>query len=312
MSDQEAKSNTAAAEGIVNIVSGAVMDPVTSEENPIGSVASEAANSNPPATPAPHSSLGESSIAEESERQAAFPHIFSQRVEKVRLKIKTELNNAGKAMAYLNLLEQAQNLVSQGSSYYEEAERLLSEVEYHLAFRERMARASRRVGIPLFFYEVIWFIILIWILIQINTVPTYEIIRNSSPITEVNLVHLLSSLIWGGLGGVVGALYALWKHIAKEQDFDPQYALWYLTNPVLGVMLGGFIFLVIQAGFFSLTAGVEPGLNIRSAFVIYVLAWISGFKQNVVYEIVRRILDVFRVETSPTSSGASAETGTER
>ncbi len=309
MSDQEARSSATAAESIVNGVSNTTKNPATSEENLIGPVASEVGHSNPPATPAPHSSLGESSTAEESGRQAAFPHIFGQRAEEARLKIKTELNNAEKALAYLNLLEQAQNLVSQGSSYYEEAERLLSEVEYHLAFRERMVRASRRVGIPLFFYEVIWFTILVWMLIQINTVPTYEIIRNSSPITEVNLVHLLSGLIWGGLGGVVGALYALWKHIAKEQDFDPQYALWYLTNPVLGVMLGGFIFLVIQAGFFSLTAGVEPGLNIRSAFVIYVLAWICGFKQNVVYEIVRRILDVFRVETPspPSETGAGAE-----
>jgi hypothetical protein len=33
-----------------------------------------------------------------------------------------------------------------------------------------------------------------------------------------------------------------------------------------------------------------------------VLAWISGFKQNVVYEIVRRILDVFRVGESETKS----------
>ncbi|MCX8023569.1 MAG: hypothetical protein N3A60_00030 [Thermanaerothrix sp.] len=275
-------------------------------------MASETEHSSSPTTPAPHSSLEESPTAEEPEWKAAFLHTFTQRTEEARLKIKTELNNAEKAIAYLGLLEQAQNLVSQGSSYYEEAERLLSEVEYHLAFRERMIRASQRVGIPLFFYEVIWFVALIWMLIQINTVPTYEVIRNSSPIAEVNLVHLLSSLIWGGLGGVVGALYALWKHIAKEQDFDPQYALWYLTNPVLGVMLGGFIFLVIQAGFFSLTAGIEPGLNIRSAFVIYVLAWISGFKQNVVYEIVRRILDVFRVELPSTPSGTSADTRAEQ
>lgn len=310
MSDQEAKSSATGAEGIVNDIADAVKD--SSEENLTGFVVSEVEHSIPLTTPEPQSSLGGSSTAEEPEWRAAFPHIFSQRVEEARLKIKTELNDANKAVAYLDLLEQAQNLVSQGSSNFEEAERLLSEVEYHLAFRERMIRASRRVGIPLFFYEVIWFVTLVWVLIQINTVPTYEVIRSSSPITEVNLVHLLSSLIWGGLGGVVGALYALWKHIAKDQDFDPQYALWYLTNPVLGVMLGGFIFLVIQAGFFSLTAGIEPGLNIRSAFVIYVLAWISGFKQNVVYEIVRRILDVFRVETPSTPSGASAETRTEQ
>ncbi len=241
-----------------------------------------------------------------------YPGVFMDRVDKARKSIQSSLNNPQKAVAFLDLLEKAQNLVSQGSEYYEEAERLLSEVEYHLAFMERMRRASQRVGFPLFLYEVLWFGVFAWGLVQINLAPTYEAIRSASPISEVNLVHLLSSLIWGGLGGVVGALYALWKHIAKEQDFDPQFALWYLTNPVLGIMLGGFIFLVIQAGFFSLTAGVEPGLNIRSAFVIYVLAWISGFKQNVVYEIVRRILDVFRVEAPTPASGATSGGEAER
>ena len=103
-------------------------------------------------------------------------------------------------------------------------------------------------------------------------------------------------MIWGGFGGVVGALYALWKHIAKEQDFDAQYALWYVTNPILGLALGGFVYLLIQAGFLSLTAGASSGETIHSAAVIYVFAWICGFKQNVIYEIVRRILDVFRVD----------------
>lgn len=248
-----------------------------------------------------------SSVADKvNEWHELFRRNFIDRVDGVRDSIRSTVNNPQKAVVFLDLLEKAQNLCSQGSEYYEEAERLLSEVEYHLAFMERVRRASQRVGFPLFLYEIFWFSVLAWGVLQINLAPTYEVIRNASPIAEVNLVHLLSSLIWGGLGGVVGALYALWKHVAKEQDFDPQYTMWYLTNPVLGVMLGGFVFLVIQAGFFSLTAGVEPGLNIRSAFVIYVLAWISGFKQNVVYEIVRRILDVFRVETpAPTSGGST-------
>lgn len=304
MSDQEPKPYVTEVSDLADDTVGTEETPVlTPEPNIKGSVSPETERSDFSPTAATLPLLGE------TEWKEGFLRVFIQRVENARLKIHTSINNAQKAIAYLSLLEQAQNLVSQGSAYYEEAERLLSEVEYHLAFRERMVRASQRVGTPLFFYEILWFVVFIWGLVQINMMPTYEMIRNSSPITEVNLVHLLSSLIWGGLGGVVGALYALWKHIAKEQDFDPQYALWYLTNPILGVMLGGFIFLVIQAGFFSLTAGIEPGLNIRSAFVIYVLAWISGFKQNVVYEIVRRILDVFRVETpsAPSETGAGVE-----
>ncbi|WP_299028325.1 hypothetical protein [uncultured Thermanaerothrix sp.] len=278
-----------------------------------GNLTSELANPDSPGSEWPVT-LREVSRATDkvSEWHELFERNFIDRVDGVRDSIRSTVNNPQKAVTFLDLLEKAQNLFGQGSEYYEEAERLLSEVEYYLAFMERVRRASQRVGFPLFLYEIFWFSVLAWGVLQINLAPTYEVIRNASPIAEVNLVHLLSSLIWGGLGGVVGALYALWKHVAKEQDFDPQYTMWYLTNPVLGVMLGGFVFLVIQAGFFSLTAGIEPGFNIRSAFVIYVLAWISGFKQNVVYEIVRRILDVFRVETPVQTSGVSTGGEAER
>jgi hypothetical protein len=115
---------------------------------------------------------------------------------------------------------------------------------------------------------------------------------------------------------VVGAIFALWKHVAVDQDFDSQYSMWYITNPVLGIALGGFVFLVIQAGFLSLTASTTGGNAIQSALVIYVLAWVCGFKQNVVYEIVRRILDVFKVDSSSkanteekTGAGDSAGVG---
>ena len=228
---------------------------------------------------------------------------LARRLDEAREKVKSGINNPALALGLFDKLEKAQNLILQGKEYYEESECLLSEVEYQLIFTERVIQASRKVGLPLFFYETAIFMLFAWALFRINMMPWYQFIQQASPLAEVNLVQLLSSLIWGGLGGVVGALYALWKHVAKDQDFDPQYALWYLTNPILGLMLGGFAFLVIQAGFFSLTAGMDSGAGIRSAFVIYVLAWISGFKQNVVYEIVRRILDVFRVEPSASAEG---------
>ncbi|GAP11209.1 hypothetical protein BECAL_02395 [Bellilinea caldifistulae] len=211
-------------------------------------------------------------------------------------RIKEEINKVELAGQLFDKIERSRQLLFEGKDNYEESERLIVDVEHRLDFIRRVKQSSRTVGMRLFIYELIIFITLIAIFVLINTEPQASLINQASPFASVNLVQFINTLLWGGFGGVVGAFYALWKHIAAEQDFDPQYALWYITNPLLGIALGAFVFLVFQAGFFSLTAGTEENVSIRSALVIYVFAWVSGFKQNVVYEIVRRILDVFRVE----------------
>ena len=107
----------------------------------------------------------------------------------------------------------------------------------------------------------------------------------------------------------MGGLYALWKHAADTQDFDAQYRMWYLTNPILGISVGAFIFLVIRAGLFSLVAGTSQTTPISSAWLIYAAAWIAGFKQNVVYQVVHRILNVFQVNDSGTTPQETGKQG---
>ncbi|HAD06873.1 MAG TPA: hypothetical protein DCE76_06905 [Anaerolineaceae bacterium] len=220
-------------------------------------------------------------------------------------RIKGEVNKVELAGQLFDQIQRARQLLFEARENFEEAERLIVEVEHRLDFIQRVKQASRTVGLRLFGYELLIFIALISVFVIINIEPQASLINQASPFASVNLVQFINTLLWGGFGGVVGAFYALWKHIAAEQDFDPQYALWYITNPLLGIALGAFVFLVFQAGFFSLTAGMEENVTIRSALVIYVFAWVSGFKQNVVYEIVRRILDVFRVElgSKPAQAG---------
>lgn len=223
-----------------------------------------------------------------------------KRSEAAQEAINSFINNIKTATALLELVRQARNEILAGKDHFEEADRLLSEAEYRIDFYQRMVKSARRIGGWLLAYEVLWLIglgICVALLNLTQTRPSLQTV-----FTAVDVSQFLNSLVWGGLGGVVGALYALWKHVADDQDFDSQYAMWYITNPVLGVALGAFVFLIIQAGFFSLTAGANAGQTIQSAAVIYVLAWICGFKQNVVYEIVRRILDVFRVNVQTEST----------
>lgn len=211
------------------------------------------------------------------------------------------INLRATAIELLDKVQMGRSLLLAGRENFDEADRLISEVEHAVEMKNKVIVGSKRVAPWLFIYEATWLVGLGWstFILAGNPVPT----TTGATSNLINLNQLLTSLCWGGLGGVVGAFFALWKHVAVEQDFDSQYAMWYLTNPIMGVALGGFVFLVIQAGFLSLTAGATGSEAIKSALVIYVLAWVCGFKQNVIYEIVRRILDVFKVDPESKANG---------
>ncbi len=100
-----------------------------------------------------------------------------------------------------------------------------------------------------------------------------------------------STFMWGGIGGAVGALYSLWWHVADRQDFDRQYVMWYIVQPIMGMVLGGIIYLAIAAGFLVLQA-VPPSdpTSVGSWLMPSLLACIAGFRQNFVYEVLNRIM----------------------
>ncbi len=222
-------------------------------------------------------------------------------------RVNREVNRTTLARQLLNQILDARNLLRRGPDYYEEAERLLNEVAYRLELQRRVHTWARQYGWKLFAYELAWVIALVSamflapaVLLRWAPVLGY----NPDPQAGVDSVQWLilgiKSALWGGLGGATGALYALWRHIARDQDFDPLYSIWYYASPLMGTMLGAFAYLAIQAGLFSLTAGVDSRIN--SAAVVFLLAWMSGFQQNVVYNIVRRILKAVGLDRAGTES----------
>ncbi len=235
-----------------------------------------------------------------------------RRADGLQKRINREVNNTRLAKALLDKILDARNALRQGPDQYEEAERLLNEVAYRLDLQQRVRRWSRDIGYKLFFYEVAWVLALVVLMLVAPIVlhrwatdMGYSVDPNAGVDSVQWLILGLKSAIWGGLGGVTGALYALWRHIAREQDFDPQYTIWYLSSPLMGMVLGAFAFLAIQAGLFSLTAGSDSRIN--SAAVVFLLAWMSGYQQNVVYNMVRRILRAFRLDDDPDDAKPSGE-----
>jgi hypothetical protein len=204
------------------------------------------------------------------------------RIDSAQQDIKMKVPNMLIARELIANLEQARNELLAGKEYYEEAERTISEVELRIAVVER-AKSDNWAAIALFLYEVIWAVLFM----------TFFIITNQAP-EITNIILVMSSAIWGGIGGIAGAFYALWKHVARDVDFSKQYYLWYISNPVMGLILGAFIYLVMKGSLLSMTTETNIQ-DITSPFIIYLLAFVVGYQQNVAWALVRRVVQVFQL-----------------
>ncbi len=224
------------------------------------------------------------------------------RIEQARLGVAKNITSASLARSLYEQIERARNELLAGRDHYEEAERSLSEVEFRVATFPQVAKESYswKGGLGLLFYEILWMIFyIILILFLPSAVAGFLEARLGDTLGSVfgstEDIHIfIVSLMMGGFGGVVGALYALWLHIARDQDYSNQYVMWYLTNPLMGMLLGGVMFLFIKGGLIAVTP--ESGADIDSPYIIYILAWIVGYQQNVAYDIIRRVLRVFRIQ----------------
>jgi hypothetical protein len=153
-----------------------------------------------------------------------------------------------------------------------------------------------------------WFLILLgWNFICLGIIGyfigSYMLIPGQKNLEDIGFVALACAL-WGGVGGVVDALFALHTHISSR-DFDLRFRPWYFLHPLLGLSLGGVIFLLIQAGLLAIAdtqlkeaANASDGVTAGGTVVPIAFAFLAGFKQNTAYEFVGRIVkSVFQKES---------------
>ena len=105
---------------------------------------------------------------------------------------------------------------------------------------------------------------------------------------------LYSTILWGGVGGVLGLIYSLLKHAAIEQDFDRQYMLWYFGQPFLGMLMGAIAHLFIVTGLFGLIAATSPEAQSISQTIAAITAVAAAFRQNYVYAWLEWLLQAIR------------------
>jgi hypothetical protein len=217
-----------------------------------------------------------------------------ERADKARADIQAEVDTLQIGRSLLDLLKSFRNEILGGKDRYEYAERYLNEVEYRVAVLRRVKRWSNRLGMVLFLYEMAWAVVILLGLFLGLGAAAFD--PGAS-----NIIYLAGSMAWGGLGGVIGALYALVKHISLDQDFDGQHRMWYFNSPLMGVGVGVVVYAVVRAGLLSISGPDQP---IGSPFIIYVTAWLAGYQHNVFTDIIRRILKVFKIDENGTEREA--------
>lgn len=228
------------------------------------------------------------------------------RAEVLKGRVNQGIDSTTLAHQLLDRIDGARSDVMLDRGNLDDAERSLDEVEYRINLARRVKEWSRTTGLRLVAYELLIGVLMVagvFLLpgVARTVVASPAAARSDSLLADVMIV--ISSMMWGGLGGVVGALASLRRHVAQEQDFDRQWSVWYATSPFMGLALGAVVFLIARAALAALQPA-SPG-GIQSSWLIYAVSFLVGFQQSVAHGLVERIIRLVKgaEERGPASEG---------
>ena len=200
---------------------------------------------------------------------------------------------------YNKLLQARDIVLRRDVAQIAQAEYYVEDVRTRLTRAADSEKAARRHQWWILIWGLFWFVAFVALQFVINESWFWDTI---APTGMANLIVdmevFVTTMIWGGIGGVVSILYSLFMHVG-QRDFDPHYKLSYLGKPFLGVILGATTYMVFNLVLRTLgilPAGLEGAEGIAdTAFtvapgVLYLIAWASGFKENTIFELVDRTM----------------------
>nr|MBN1228957.1 hypothetical protein [Anaerolineae bacterium] len=184
-------------------------------------------------------------------------------------------------------LKKARELLLAGEEHFDNAEEIVKRVKARLRLETKVRQWSRTQGTWLAIYLVVWLLLLFTIFLSTNRIN--QIVE---PLVPNWLGAALLPGLFGSVGGVVGALWVLIKHIARKRDFDPIHAPWYIINPFMGMALGIIAYFLLFAS--STLLGADTPLTLLDIeggrlYGLYGLCVVIGFNQNVLWALVDRV-----------------------
>ena len=206
--------------------------------------------------------------------------------DSLRGRIYKEVDNLKLARRMLDRLDHARKQLDSLQPDVVQAERLLGQIEYQLHLSRRVRKWSTTLGPRLLMYELAWLLVLFVGLLIMPGIVSNLLSDSATTLSPAAIQIATRSALWGGVGGAVAALLGLRRHMLQYQDFDRQWSLWYLANPVVGILLGTFVYLILRVGLSTLVPSTQG--EIQSAWLVYMLGGLAGLQQSLVYDLAGR------------------------
>lgn len=203
------------------------------------------------------------------------------------------------ATVAFDILRQVRTILLKEPERFADAEYLLNQVRARTNQIERSIEGGRLYVRRIFAYQTVWLAILGFIALTTTVNGTTfrawtAFLLGLTPDSEQLgwAVLFLSTLAWGGIGGVTCALWSLYHHISVMRDYDPVENLWYYSQPMLGMVLGGIVFLIMGAGFLAVQVDLsaQPSAALGARLLPAAIAVIAGFRQTMVLDLIERII----------------------
>lgn len=207
--------------------------------------------------------------------------------------------NEGIATWCFNLLLKARDIILRRDvAMLPQAEYYVEQVRTRLQRAAESNAAARKYGWLITGWGFLWGLVYLLVLLLFSLGLFDRLLSLASARqTAVDPEIFLPAMVWGGIGGVVAVWYSLFKHVS-QRDFDIQYNLSYVGKPFFGLILGGTVYMVVQL--LILTLGIWPaglpeeigglGSPTIAPWIIYLLAWVCGFKENRIFALVDRVV----------------------
>jgi hypothetical protein len=210
------------------------------------------------------------------------------------------------AQKMLDMLREARQLMIDSPEEFGNAEFRVMQVAAMMQRRRQSRRQARFLGPWILIYLTFWLLVFTAGLLFNNQVT--EFVRQWGrmlPEQFANVSPIINTMLWGGIGGVVGGMYALWYHVADRQDFDKHYSMWYYVQPLMGLVLGAITFLILAGGFLIVQVNIaDPNASAGARLIPYLVAVLAGFKQDFVYDQLERVVSIFAPGARTESNGA--------
>jgi hypothetical protein len=172
-----------------------------------------------------------------------------------------------------------------------QAEYYIEQARARLRRAEASSKGAKRNAWWILGWGFLWAMVLISALVLLDSTLVQDAIDSLGLTgTFFNPDILLPAMVWGGLGGVVAIWYSLFKHVA-QRDFDTSYNISYVGKPFFGLILGATVYmvvnlLIVSLGIWPANLPEELGSMTIAPWIVYLLAWVSGFKENRIFGVV--------------------------